>query len=287
MTRFFTRWLLPRYAAGEQLPSPLRRLVRQALERDAALAAQYNAMRRAEHVIAGDPGLSAAQLDLLLAGVLEQTDAAAARQRASAGAPAWMPASLAAAAAAVVFVVSGSPSGSTGATGATGSGLGDLTARSALLAQAPLGLRVRCVHHDRVTDDATAGARQSGDDLDCAADGLLAFSTTNLATSTRYAFVIGVDDDNGDRVWLAPFPRGSAARTLQAGVTDDVIDVLSPMQGLPERLTLHLLLSDVPFTSADVESRLSAAQRASIPLKHLDRLPVDVPIQARLTVQRR
>ena len=82
MTRFFTRWLLPRYAAGEQLPSPLRRLVRQALERDAALAAQYNAMRRAEHVIAGDPGLSAAQLDLLLAGVLEQTDAAAARQRA-------------------------------------------------------------------------------------------------------------------------------------------------------------------------------------------------------------
>ncbi len=282
MIRPFTSWLLPRYAAGS-LPGPLRHLVQRALDRDIELAAQYDAMRRAERVMAGGAGLSAGQLDLLLAGVLEQTDAAtAASARQAGGGRAWMPASLAAAAA-VAFVVTGtSPSTST----TEHRGLGELTARSALMASAPLGMRVRCVVNDRVVGDATAGARQTGADLDCGQDGLLAFSTTNLATSPRHAFVVGVNDDSGERVWLAPFPRGSSARVMAPGVADELVDVLTPMASLPANVTLHLLLSDEPFTSADVENRLSAAERAAVPLKNLERLPVDVPVQARLTVHR-
>lgn len=281
MIRPITSWLLPRYAAGS-LPGPLRHLVQRALARDVELAAQYDAMRRAERVLAGGAGLSAGQLDLLLAGVLEQTDAAtAATARQAAGGAAWMPASLAAAAA-VVFVVTGTSTPST----TEHRGLGELTARSALMESAPLGMRVRCVVNDRVVGDATAGARQTGGDLDCGATGLLAFSTTNLATSTRHGFVVGVNDDSGERVWLAPFPRGSSARVMAPGVADELVDVLTPMASLPANLTLHLLLSDEPFSSADVESRLSAAERAAVPLKNLERLPVDVPVQARLTVHR-
>ena len=194
-----------------------------------------------------------------------------------------MPASLAAAAA-VVFVVTGTSAPSTSTT--EHHGLGELTARSALMASAPLGMRVRCVVNDRVVGDATAGARQTGADLDCGQDGLLAFSTTNLATSTRHAFVVGVNDDSGERVWLAPFPRGSSARVMAAGVADELVDVLTPMASLPANVTLHLLLSDEPFSSADVVNRLSAAERAAVPLQNLERLPVDVPVQARLTVHR-
>jgi hypothetical protein len=58
------------------------------------------------------------------------------------------------------------------------------------------------------------------------------------------------------------------------------------MASLPANVTLHLLLSDEPFSSADVENRLSAAERAAVPLQNLERLPVDVPVQARLTVHR-
>ena len=292
--RWFTSWLLPRYATGA-LPTPLLSLVRRALRDDDELAACYHALRAAERC-AADRDVSAAQLELLLAGVMTSVDAAA-QKSAHASAP-WMPATAAAAAAAaaVLFVVVGRPS--------EAPGLGEVTARAALRAHesnagaagadghdAPAGVRVRCITArlpgaGHVTADAVAGARQSGGVLNCGEGELLAFSLTNLAARDRAVFVVGIDPATDERVWLAAFPRGSLARAVPAGTVEAVVDVLTPMAALPARLTLHVLLADAPFSSGDVEARLSAAARSAVPLRALDRLPVDVQTQARLTVQR-
>jgi hypothetical protein len=294
--RTLAAWLLPRYAAGH-LPRALARFVRRAVENDVELAARYEALRRAERAIAGDPPLSAAQLDTLLAGVLDDVaDAAAKDESVGSSLSSSLSSSLerwglglVGAAACAAFVVVGTPSiespSEPSTTGASSTSLGDLQARGAAMAAEPVGVRVRCVDDTRVSDEATAGARQRGADLECAPEGLLAFSTTNLAPEARYAFVVGVDDDGG-RVWLGPFARASAAAAIPAGTVDVVLDRLAPMTALPEHLTLHVLLSDAPFSGDDVERRLAAAERAAVPLGRLDRLPVDVPVQSNLTLYR-
>jgi hypothetical protein len=281
--RTLAAWLLPRYAAGH-LPRPLARFVRRSLAVDDELAARYDALRDAERAIAGAPALTAAQFDTLWADVLDDVEAAHA-----AVAPATAPSTferwglgVVGAAACAAFVVVGSPS--TSVVDAS-TGLGDVHARGAAMATEPVGVRVRCIDDDRVRDDATAGVRQRGADLECGPEALLAFSTTNLAAKPRYAFVVGVDDE-GSRVWLGPFARGSTAAAIPAGSVDVVLDRLAPMKALPEHLTLHVLFSDAPFSGDDVERRLAAAARAAVPLGRLDRLPVDVPVQSHLTLYR-
>jgi hypothetical protein len=292
--RALALWLLPRYAAG-QLPRPLARFVRRALDTDDEVAVRYDALRRAERAIAGGPALSAAQLDTVLSGVLSGVLDAVGDVDAVASPVDHQPSpferwglGLVGAAACATFFVVGSPAPSSGATSEANpstSGLGDLHARGAALAVEPVGVRVRCIDEVRVSDEATAGARQRGADLECVSSSLLAFSTTNLANQARYAFVVGVGDD-GERVWLGPFARDAPATTVPAGSVDVVLDLLVPMTALPEHLTLHVLLSDAPFSGDDVERRLAAAERAAVPLGRLDRLPVDVPVQSHLTLYR-
>jgi hypothetical protein len=285
-------WLLPRYAAGD-LPRPLARFVRRSLDRagddDVELVARYEALRSAERALSGAPDLTAAQLDTLLSGVLDAVDAADAADARPSAPPSssferWGFGAVGAAAC-VAFVLVGTP----GPPPTTVSSLGDLAARGVTPAHAgasePLGVRVRCIDDHRVHDDATAGARQRGADLECGTDALLAFSTTNLGAQARYAFVVGVDDD-GARVWLGPFARDAAAAVVPAGSVDVVLDRLAPMTALPDHLTLHVLLSDAPFSGDDVERRLVAAARAAVPLGRLERLPVDVAVQSHLTLHR-
>lgn len=254
-------WLLPRYVAGV-LPRAVGRLVRARLDDDVELQAAYHLLRRAERPQHG--GLSTAQKELLLDAIL---DASVPHTRA---APSWsttlVPAGAAMACLAL-FVAVGHDD--------------DLMARGAAH-QAPLGVRVRCVANGNVVDEASAGARQTGADLDCGSDGLLAFSTTNLNDAVRYAFVVGVDD-SGNRVWLPPFERAGAALSLPAHSTDALLDTLAPMPA--QALTLFVLLDDEPFSADDVEARLATAERNGVPLASLDKLPLDVASQGRLLLR--
>jgi hypothetical protein len=278
--------LLPRYASGT-LPGVLRRFVRDVLAADADLAARYHLLRRLERQARGnDAALSAAQEDVILAGVLDGLDgdrstvATASSLRLST----WSGA-LAAAAAVAFVVVAPGPDGPGAGTDPAPLGLqarGDLD-------DAPLGLRVRCVDGSgaRVLDDATAGARQKVGALSCVDDGLLAFSLTNLSQHERFVFVVGVADD-GRVVYLPPFAEDARALPVPPGAVDVVVDRLAPMPVLDTAgLTLHVLVDDAPFSGAEIGRRLQAASVAALPLSSLDRLPVDVDVQARLNVYRR
>lgn len=272
-------WLLPRYAGGT-LPSVLAGLVKRAIDTDVDVATAYAALRQAERALLRDPsGLSAGQKDLLLASVLDglgDLDAATSTS-ANQASTSWTPSSLwssagpvvAAAACVGLFIVGGAD---------------DKTARGSN-SQAPLGVRVRCISNGAegvVTDEATAGARQTGADLDCGKDSLLAFSATNLQAAPRYVFVVGIDDQ-GERVWLPPFVEHSAARALPAGSTDAMIDTLAPM---PQTgVTLFVLLDDEAFTGDDVERRVAAAVRSGVPVGRTDKLPVDVFAQGRMVLR--
>lgn len=263
--RSIALWLLPRYANGS-LPGPLARAVAAAVDVDVDVAVAYRALRAAERPAGG--GLSGAQKDFILGNVLDavgaEGDAATARSSSATARGAWMP--LAAAAACVGLFVVAKPA--------------DLVARGD--GKAPLGVRVRCVKDGAVVDDAAAGARQTGADLACDKSGLLAFSTTNLQTDTRYAFVVGVSD-HGDRVWLPPFGKDAAALAIPANSADTLIETLAPMP--TEGVTLFVLLDDAPFHADDVARRLDAADRNGVPLQSLDKLPLDVLAQGRLVVR--
>jgi hypothetical protein len=211
--------------------------------------------------------------------VLDTVDAAAAAD-APAQAESWGLAALGAAACAA-FVVVGAPAAPASD---PEPGLGTLQGRGGAATE-PVGIRVRCVDERRVVGEATAGARQRGAVLECNDGGLLAFSTTNLASTTRYAFVVGIDD-RGERVWVGPFGPDAPAAAVPAGTIDAVLDRLAPMDRLPDHTTLHVLIADEPFSGTDVERRLAAAARAAVPLGRLDRLPLDVPVQSHLMLYR-
>ena len=275
--------LLPRYASGT-LPGVLRRLVQDALAADANLAARYHLLRCLERAARGDDAsVSAAQEDVILAGVLDALD----RERSTVTTASslrlstWSGALAAAAAVAFVVVAPGpTPTPDTAATGLQSRGDSD---------EAPLGLRVRCVDGSgsRVLDDATAGARQKVGSLSCVDDGLLAFSLTNLSARERFVFVVGVDEA-GRAVSLPPFGEGAPALLVAPGAVDVVVEHLAPMPVLGDGgLTLHVLVDDAPFTGADVGRRLQAAHATALPLSSLDRLPVDVEVQARVNLYRR
>jgi|GEM_PF-1264277 len=276
--------LLPRYASGT-LPGVLRRLVQDVLDADADLAARYHLLRRLEGH-AAVAGLSAAQEDVILAGVLDglgglDRERSTVTTASSLRLSTWSGALAAAAAVAFVVVAPGpSPTPDSAPTGLQSRGDSD---------EAPLGLRVRCVDGSgsRVLDDATAGARQKVGSLSCVDDGLLAFSLTNLSERERFVFVVGVDEA-GRVVSLPPFGEGSPALPVAPGAVDVVVERLAPMPVLGDGgLTLHVLVDDAPFTGADVGRRLQAATATALPLSSLDRLPVDVEVQARVNLYRR
>jgi hypothetical protein len=275
--------LLPRYASGT-LPGVLRRLVQGALAADADLAARYHLLRRLERAARGeDASVSAAQEDAILAGVLEGLDreGSTVTMASSLRLSTWSGAAAAAAAVAFVVVAPG-PSAEPDHTPIGLQARGDSD-------EAPLGLRVRCVDGSgsRVLDDATAGARQKVGSLSCVDDGLLAFSLTNLSPQERFVFVVGVDEA-GRVVSLPPFGEGAPALPVAPGAVDVVVERLAPMPVLGDGgLTLHVLVDDAPFTGADVGRRLQTANAAALPLSSLDRLPVDVEVQARLNLYRR
>jgi hypothetical protein len=275
--RFFWQSLLVRLQQGT-LPVWLARLTSAAIARDEALAAQYDALWRAERLAAGSRahGLSDAQKQRLWSQLPQPKPERSWRERlAPVGAASVM------AGAALIALSVRAPADTLPALP-----LGELSARAALVEKAPLGVRVRCVVQNDITDDAVFGARQTGANLRCANAGMLAFSTTNFADTARFAFVVGIDGQ-GKRFDVAPFLSTSSAVSLGAHTTDSILDTLAPMSALSTGdVTLFVLLSEQPFSGDDIARRIDAAARAAVPLAQLERLPVDVPVQARMTVVR-
>ncbi len=265
--------LLPRYAAGTLSPFLARR-VRAALAADPALAAAYDALRRAERAASGQP-LSSGQREtleaLLFSGPLSGESPAPAVARGRVGWSAWGSALAAAAVVAFAVVRVDPPAHGPGSVGA-------LEARGAHIAKDPVGVKVSCLTRDNaIVDTATAGARRALDVLRCPASSLLAFSTTNLSHETRQVFVVGVAPD-GSRRWYAPFTGASVA--VGPGVIDNVLPSLADTLGMPGGdVTLFVLVSDTAFSADQLERQL---KKSALPLGHLDRLPVDVPLQARI-----
>lgn len=272
--------LLPRYAGGG-LPAPFARWVRTGIAEDPALADLYTELRRLERAAAGGAPTSAGQHELLEAALFAELDLGAAPVKAASAAAGRLLPFAAAFASAALFVMAGSRD--------EGFGAGDLDARGGLLAADPLGVKVSCVRDDRVVDTATAGARRPSDSLACPAESLLAFALTNLSHDERYVFVVGVAGDGSMR-WYAPFDRTASAFRVAPGKNNDVLPVLGDTRGMPadERVSLHVLLSDQPFSATDVDRQLAAAQRRGVPLGSIDRLPLpDIPLQARVDMVRR
>lgn len=275
--------LLPRYASG-RLAEPWASWVKQGIAEDASLTEAYTALRRAEQVAAGR-ALSAGQRDLvegaLFAALASADGAQADRARAVWSPPGRRALPLLAAVACIgaFFIVQPRDDAF---------GAGDLAARGAALARDPLGVKVSCVVDERVVDSATAGARRGSDALACPAGALLAFSLTNLSPEARHVFVIGVAPDGAPRFY-APFERDAQAVRVAAGTRDEVLPVLGDTRGMPadERVSLHVLLSDRPFSATDIERQLAGAQRRGAPLASLEKLPLpDVPLQARVDMVR-
>lgn len=270
--------LLPRYSAGG-LPPWLAGVVRQGLEESPDLAEAYTALRRAERGLAGAtprPATSASQRELLEELLFAQLPAPTSEKAPAAGWARALPVLAAAASVGLFVMVAADPE--------EGFSTADLAARGAALSAHPLGVRVSCVADERVVDDATAGARRASDRLECPRSGLLGFALTNLSTQARWVFVVGVAPDGAAR-WYAPFERSGAAFEAGAGADNQVLPALGALGGMPsdERVTLYVLLSDRPFSGADVERQLEAARGRGTPLGALDRLPLpDIPLQARI-----
>ena len=301
--RRITMWLLPRYA-NQTLPGWLWPFMRRQLAADAALAHAYDLLRRAERAALTpvDPdgdAFSDDQLGLMLGSIFDHLDTQM-TSMSSGTSPsltaswAWLrqgaPGALAAACAAL-FVLVGQPAAPQDAGAVSGGaglvGLGEVQARSAL-GERPVGVRVRCVSGGAVTADIVAGLRQSGGAMHCPADGLLAFSTTNLSAQSRYVFVVGISDD-GAPTFVPPFSKASQARHIAPGQLDALVDELAPMgavsvDGRSAATTLHVFFGDAPFSGEDVARRLDGAVRSAMPLQQLSRLPVDIDDQAHLTV---
>lgn len=303
------RALLPVYANG-RLPAAFAQFVRAALERDARLARTYTALRRLERAIAPGAPMSAAQRDLIERGVLASMEppvvGGAGLARWASG---WAPLAAATACVAVFGVIGRGERDARDELHELhelheldlaphfvyGVGDGDdLAARTAALAQEPLGVKVTCVHGDRVVDSATAGARRSSDAMRCpvgtsAAPALLAFAVTNLSDDERWMFVVGVAGDGSAR-WYAPFDREAKAVRAAPGADNKLLPALSDMSAMPadERVTLHVLMSDKPFLGDDVDRQLDAARQRGVPLGSLEKLPLpDIPLQARVDMVRR
>jgi hypothetical protein len=279
------RRLLPSLAAGTLSPfwtTTARRWVAASPE----LSAEYEALRRAEHVASGhSQPLSAAQRDVVRAMLFASLDASldapgADHAHTTSHAASHRPAlvsgiagALACASLALFVVVAPDVSVED-----------DLRARGAKIEKDAVGVKVTCLAADgsRVLDSATAGARQSGARLSCTHGALLAFATTNLGAEERHIFVVGIGP-GGEPRWYAPFGKDGAAQRAQPGEVDVVLPLLADTRTMPadDAVTLHVLVSD---EAIDGESLARQLARATLPLDKLDRLPVDVPVQARIDV---
>lgn len=278
------RALTERLLAG-RLPGALARWVHRRMRRDPAWAAHYDVHRRVERAAAGGPSLSGAQKDLvkrmLFAGPLEAPAEDGASQPASSRG--WLlGASVAAAAAVVVLVVVTRPA-PLGPEGAV------WTPRGA--SSAGLGFRVRCVAPDRqrVLAEAEAGTRAAlgPTTLTCPADGLLAFSATNLSEEDAFFFVVGVGEDGAPR-WYAPFDEGASSVPVAAGVVDDVMDALAGLRRMEgdRHVALFALFSPRALSADEVARAVATAKREGLSLSALSRLPLSSSAQARVDLHR-
>ena len=270
------RRLLPRLVAGT-LPVWAARLVHAWVREDAQLTALYDAERRAE---TNDNQLSSSQLELIESLILadhNHVDGSLSRR-----VPAFVAGGALAAAAAVLFLVVRTP---TDAERGQHISVGDLEARGQRLASAPLGVKVTCLSSDakRVLGTATAGARQSGGRLACPLGSVLAFSTTNLAQEPRHLFVVGVAGD-GKLRFYSPFDEAGASLLMPPGKSDALLSTLADTKNMPkdDGVSLFVLVSDKAFDARDIERQLARAEKKGVPLKSVDRLPIDVPIQSRI-----
>jgi hypothetical protein len=151
-----------------------------------------------------------------------------------------------------------------------------------------LGVRVRCLLEGAagpsVVDTAAAGARTPVAALHCPRGGLLAFSTTNLSETDQHVFVVGLTSA-GERRWLAPFTAGGRSAWAPAGAIDQPLDIVADTTQLPDDIAaLHVLIGPRPFDGDSVERQL--ARSPQLPLGKLGRLPVDIPVQARIEWRR-
>lgn len=267
--RLLARLLLPRLVAGALSPG-WARLVMGWVRGSPSLLAQYEALRAAERVAVGDrQALSAAQRAVLLALIVpEPVEPPRAFAPALSGA-------LAATSLALFFLVKPPADG-------------DLAARTARLAEEPLGVKVSCVdaQEGRVLAIATGGARQTGARLACPKGSLLGFTTTNLASDVRHLFVVGIAPGGALR-WYAPFSRDAHAHRLAPGHAGEVLRTLADTRPMPDdaSVSLFVLVSDRPFDGRVVEEKLERSIARGLLLDRLDRLPIDVPWQARIDMQ--
>lgn len=266
------RRLMPRLVAGA-LPAWLAGAVHRWVREDAALSALYDAARRAE----GDDKLSAAQLDLIEALVL---DAGGDHERLPRRLRIPLVAGGALAATTALLFVVAQP-----ANDDERIRMGNLAARGQKIASAPLGVKITCLSADTksVLDEATAGARQSGARLDCPLGSVLAFSTTNLSQDARHLFIVGIAAD-GARRFYSPFDEHGAALQMKPGAADALLTTLADTKNMPkdEDVSLFVLVSDETFDAAEIERQLARAESRGVPLKSVDRLPLDVPVQSRI-----
>src|SRR4051812_36382388 len=152
------RRLLPRLVGGT-LPVRVARFVHAAMRADPELSAAYDALRRIEGADKlSEAPLSSGQLDFLEALIVDAASKAPAdvEERASHRRFSLLGAPALAAAALVVFVVLPRATGERD--GADRIHVGDLNARGAKLAQAPLGVKVTCMSADGAHVIGTATA---------------------------------------------------------------------------------------------------------------------------------
>lgn len=284
MMRFLphTIWdrVLVAYATG-RLPRFLARRVAARLAHDVELAAAYDALMRAERVAGGTP-LTSSQRERLASAILDSVTSTSTSTSTSASTSTadslarrllgrGAPFAVVGAAAAVLFVVVREPES------------GGLTPRGDHGQRELVGVKATCLSPDgaRIVDTATVGAVRHADRLDCPGGSLIAFSTTNTGSVDRHVFVVGVTA-SGERRWYSPFGESSSVR-VPAGAADDVLSPVADTRGMSaEPVTLHVLISDEPFSAREVERQLATAVERGMSVGRADRLPVDVRVQARI-----
>ncbi len=284
---FVARRWLARYASGD-LGARATHFVAAAIAADAALAHDYNALRRVEAAAAATNALTAGQIDLIEQLVLASAARPAARSTRRPIIVTLGGAVTASACVAALLLVSNGAKDGAKNDDESAFAVGELAARGEHMSRDSLGVRVSCVVDGVVRDDATAGVRRRTDVLECPADAQLAFATTNMSAELRFVFIVGIAPD-GELRWYSPFRRASDAIALKAGAQHEVLPETADTRGMPldDHVSLHVLFSDRPFHGREVERQLEAALKRGIPLGTIERLPVaGVPVQARIDVRR-
>jgi hypothetical protein len=275
--------LARRLLDGELSPS-LTRFVHERVGRSESWRAEYSALRAAQRAAADDVPLARGQRDAL-EGLLFSSGGAVAEASPPSRAPRALLVGAAAAALALALVVV-LPSSSNQAP-APMAGADEWQSRGADALR--VGVRVRCLSdgaEPKVLSETLLGAGLPGAPVACPADGLLAFSVTNLAERDHGVFVLGVRDD-GELLWYAPFERAGAGIHVEAGVVDRPLSVAASLDELDHGAgaTLFAVFARSAPDGPALERELRAAAARGLALGSLDRLPVESVAQARAALR--